>query len=230
MGESTIAGSLACGLLGRTMASSPEQSARIPARTLGIWSCTALVIGNVVGSGVFLLPASLAPYGIYAIIAWVLTAVGAMAMALVFARLSRAIPKAGGPYASTRAAYGEFAGFWIAWGYWICLWQRCRRRRGGLRKLSQGLHPRTHQPPAVRGRVACSGVALDLRQRAGDSSRECGANRDHGREAFTPGRGGDRRRRVGRPLAPRRSDHERHYSLPRRLVGRNAVAVGVPRA
>ncbi len=104
------------------MASSPEQSARIPARTLGIWSCTALVIGNVVGSGVFLLPASLAPYGIYAIIAWVLTAVGAMAMALVFARLSRAIPKAGGPYAYTRAAYGEFAGFWIAWGYWICLW------------------------------------------------------------------------------------------------------------
>ncbi|MCI0453271.1 MAG: amino acid permease [Candidatus Latescibacteria bacterium] len=93
-----------------------------PAKTLGIWSCTALVIGNIVGSGVFLLPASLAPYGIYAIVAWVLTAVGAVALALVFGRLARAIPKSGGPYAYTRAAYGDFAGFWIAWGYWICLW------------------------------------------------------------------------------------------------------------
>jgi APA family basic amino acid/polyamine antiporter len=101
------------------MASSPQTA---PARLLGIWSCTALVIGNIVGSGVFLLPASLAPFGIYAIIAWVLTAIGAVAIALTFARLSRALPRAGGPYAYTRAAYGEFAGFWVAWGYWICLW------------------------------------------------------------------------------------------------------------
>ncbi len=92
------------------------------AKALGIWSCTALVIGNIVGSGVFLLPASLAPYGIFAIVAWVLTALGAVALALTFARLARAIPRAGGPYAYTRAAYGDFAGFWVAWGYWICLW------------------------------------------------------------------------------------------------------------
>ncbi len=104
------------------MALPSEQPTRSRRQTLGIWSCTALVIGNVVGSGVFLLPASLAPYGVYAIVAWVLTAIGAMAVALNFARLARAIPKAGGPYAYTRAAYGEFAGFWIAWGYWICLW------------------------------------------------------------------------------------------------------------
>jgi APA family basic amino acid/polyamine antiporter len=98
------------------------QPTRVPAKALGIWSCTALVIGNIVGSGVFLLPASLAPYGIFAVVAWVLTAAGAVALALTFARLSRALPRAGGPYAYTRAAYGEFAGFWIAWGYWICLW------------------------------------------------------------------------------------------------------------
>ena len=42
-------------------------------KALGMWSCVALVVGNIVGSGVFLLPASLAPYGIYAVIAWVLT-------------------------------------------------------------------------------------------------------------------------------------------------------------
>lgn len=104
------------------MVSSSEQPARIPVRTLGIWSCIALVIGNIVGSGVFLLPASLAPYGIFSLVAWGLTAIGAISIALVFARLSRAIPRAGGPYAYTRAAYGEFTGFWIAWGYWICLW------------------------------------------------------------------------------------------------------------
>ncbi|HXV14745.1 MAG TPA: amino acid permease [Candidatus Krumholzibacteria bacterium] len=98
------------------------QPARVPVKALGIWSCTALVIGNIVGSGVFLLPASLAPYGIYALVAWVLTALGAVALALVFGRLARAIPKSGGPYAYTRAAYGDFAGFWVAWGYWICLW------------------------------------------------------------------------------------------------------------
>lgn len=98
------------------------QPARTPTKSLGIWSCTALVVGNIVGSGVFLLPASLAPYGIYAVIAWVLTAIGAVALALVFGRLARSLPKSGGPYAYTRAAYGDFAGFWIAWGYWICLW------------------------------------------------------------------------------------------------------------
>jgi basic amino acid/polyamine antiporter, APA family len=104
------------------MAVSPAQTPHSSAKALGIWSCTALVIGNMVGSGVFLLPASLAPYGIFAIIAWVLTAIGAVALALVFGRLARALPKAGGPYAYTRAGYGEFAGFWVAWGYWICLW------------------------------------------------------------------------------------------------------------
>lgn len=105
-----------------TMLPSSAKPAHSPAKALGIWSCTALVVGNIVGSGVFLLPASLAPYGIFAIIAWILTAIGAVALALVFARLARAIPKSGGPYAYTRAAYGDFAGFWVAWGYWICLW------------------------------------------------------------------------------------------------------------
>ncbi len=102
--------------------STPSTGTQVPARALGIWSCVALVIGNIVGSGVFLLPASLAPYGIFSIVAWVVTACGAVALALVFARLARSLPKAGGPYAYTRVAYGDFAGFWVAWGYWICLW------------------------------------------------------------------------------------------------------------
>ena len=104
------------------MAVVPAQTPQSSAKVLGIWSCTALVIGNIVGSGVFLLPASLAPYGIFAIVAWVLTAIGAVTLALTFARLARSLPRSGGPYVYTRAAYGDFAGFWVAWGYWICLW------------------------------------------------------------------------------------------------------------
>lgn len=93
-----------------------------PVRQLGLVACVALVVGNVIGSGIFLLPSSLAPYGKYALLAWVLTSLGAVAIAIVFARLARMLPRAGGPYAYARAAYGDFAGFWIAWGYWICLW------------------------------------------------------------------------------------------------------------
>ena len=90
--------------------------------TLGFWMCTALVVGNMIGSGVFLLPASLAPYGGISIIGWVITAVGAMLLALVFARLSRLVPKAGGPYAYTQYGFGDFAAFLVAWGYWISIW------------------------------------------------------------------------------------------------------------
>ena len=84
--------------------------------------CTALVVGNMVGSGVFLLPASLAPYGTISMVGWVVTATGAVLLALVFARLARLRPAAGGPYAYTRESFGDFAGFMIAWGYWISLW------------------------------------------------------------------------------------------------------------
>jgi len=93
-----------------------------PKRELGLIACVALVVGNMIGSGIFLLPSSLAPYGKFALMAWVLTSLGAIAIALVFARLARMLPKAGGHYAYSRAAYGDFAGFWIAWGYWISLW------------------------------------------------------------------------------------------------------------
>ncbi len=91
-------------------------------KSLGFWMCTALVVGNMIGSGVFLLPASLAPFGGISIIGWLVTAGGAMMLALVFARLSRLVPKAGGPYAYTRYGFGDFAGFLVAWGYWISIW------------------------------------------------------------------------------------------------------------
>jgi len=89
---------------------------------LGPVLLTALVVGNMVGSGVFLLPASLAPFGGASLLGWVVTAGGSMALGLVIARLARRHPGLGGPYAYTRAAFGDFAGFLVGWGYWISCW------------------------------------------------------------------------------------------------------------
>jgi basic amino acid/polyamine antiporter, APA family len=91
-------------------------------RDLGLLACTSLVVGNMIGSGIFLLPASLAPYGGISILGWAFTTLGAVSLALVFARLASLVPKAGGPYAYTRAGFGDFLGFWVAWGYWISTW------------------------------------------------------------------------------------------------------------
>lgn len=89
---------------------------------MGVGLATALVVGNMIGSGIFLLPSSLAAYGGISILAWLFTAAGAMLLALVFARLGQAYPDAGGPYAYSRRAFGDFMGFLTAWGYWIAIW------------------------------------------------------------------------------------------------------------
>lgn len=82
----------------------------------------ALVMGNMIGSGIFLLPASLAPYGGLSLVGWLVSAGGALVLAMVFGRLSHLNPAAGGPYAYTRRAFGDLAGFLVAWGYWISIW------------------------------------------------------------------------------------------------------------
>jgi APA family basic amino acid/polyamine antiporter len=92
-------------------------------RSMGVWMATALVIGNMVGSGIFLLPASLAgAAGPMSLIGWVFTGAGALLLAFVFSRLGRAMPQTGGPYAYARRAFGDFIGFQTAWGYWIAAW------------------------------------------------------------------------------------------------------------
>ncbi len=102
--------------------SQPSTSTRPARRSLGLWMCTALVVGNMVGSGVFLLPASLAPYGGISIVGWLVSAGGAVCLALVFARLGRFLPKLGGPYAYAHYGFGDFGGFLVAWAYWISIW------------------------------------------------------------------------------------------------------------
>lgn len=89
---------------------------------LGLWTATALVVGNMIGSGLFLLPAALAPYGAAAFLGWGLSAAGAMSLAVVFAWLALRHPVRGGPYAYARLAFGDGAGFTVAWSYWISIW------------------------------------------------------------------------------------------------------------
>lgn len=92
------------------------------ARTLGPWSALALVVGNMIGSGIYLLPATLAPLGHNALIGWGVTIAGAMCLAYVFARLAARVPGEGGPYAFADAAFGPLAGFFVAWSYWVLVW------------------------------------------------------------------------------------------------------------
>lgn len=91
-------------------------------RPLGMWSATALVTGSMIGSGVFLLPSALAPYGSATLIGWAITLCGALLLALTFARLSARWPHSGGPYVYARRAFGDTPGFVIAWSYWISIW------------------------------------------------------------------------------------------------------------
>jgi APA family basic amino acid/polyamine antiporter len=77
----------------------------------------------MIASGVFMLPATLAGYGGISLVGWVISGLGAMSLAVVYGWLSKIKPQAtGGPYAYTREGMGDFAGFLVAWGYWISVW------------------------------------------------------------------------------------------------------------
>lgn len=93
-----------------------------PVRKLGLSMCVALVMGNMIGSGVFLLPASLAPFGWNGVAGWAITIAGALALAVVIARLTVAFPHASGPTAFVQLAFGRIPSFMIGWAYWVSVW------------------------------------------------------------------------------------------------------------
>ena len=95
---------------------------KAPPRQIGMWTCLALVIGNTIGTGIFLLPSALAPFGWNAIYGWGITVGGALCLAYVFAALARLMPQAGGPYDYISSAFGPMAGFFVMWAYWISQW------------------------------------------------------------------------------------------------------------
>ena len=92
-------------------------------KKLGLWTSTSLVLGNMIGAGVFMMPSTLASFGGISIIGWVSSSIGAFLLAKIFAHLSKMMPgKDGGPYAYSKSALGDFAGFLVAWGYLISVW------------------------------------------------------------------------------------------------------------
>jgi APA family basic amino acid/polyamine antiporter len=91
-------------------------------RALGFWSCTALVVGNTIGMGIFLTPASMAPFGLNALYAWLITLVGCGFLAIVFSGLARTFPGDDGPYAYTQRAFGRGTSFYVMWCYWFSTW------------------------------------------------------------------------------------------------------------
>ena len=93
-----------------------------PRRTFGLAAATALVMGNIIGGGIFALPATVAPYGTISLLAFLVLSVGAVLLALLFGRLARRSPVTGGLYVYPRDAFGEFAGFLSAWSYWTMCW------------------------------------------------------------------------------------------------------------
>jgi len=82
----------------------------------------ALVMGNMIGSGVFLLPASLAPFGWNAVVGWIVTTAGVLVLAYVITRLTREFPEAGSPSGFVSAAFGQTTGFFISWIYLVSIW------------------------------------------------------------------------------------------------------------
>lgn len=91
-------------------------------KPLGFWMCTALIVGNMIGMGVFMLPAGLAPYGKNAFAGWAVTVLGCLFIAHVFAHLARAMPHEDGPYGYCRRAFGNGVAFFTMWCYWVSIW------------------------------------------------------------------------------------------------------------
>lgn len=79
----------------------------------------SLVVGNMIGTGIYVLPAALAQFGTISILSWIYTAMGAILLALTLVRLNKRFPKTGGPYVYCKQAYGRLVGFLIAYLYWV---------------------------------------------------------------------------------------------------------------
>ena len=88
-------------------------------RVIGFWRGWSIAVGCAIGSGIFMMPTMLAPYGMLGFGGWIIAGIGSILVALTMARLVKRIPKTGGPYVYVNEGLGNFAGFIIAWTYWV---------------------------------------------------------------------------------------------------------------
>lgn len=104
------------------MTATAHEAGTAGSKPLGFWAIWALSVGVMIGSGVFLLPTVLAPYGLLSFGGWLITGAGSVFLALVLGRLARRTSRTGGPYAYARDAFGDLPGFLVGWGYWASIW------------------------------------------------------------------------------------------------------------
>ena len=122
-------------------------------RALGLWSAVAIVVGTVIGSGVFLVPSTMISKlgSVHMLfLVWVVAGLLSLFGALTYAELAAALPEAGGEYVYLRAAYGPFWGFLYGWTqFWVA-------KSGSIATLAAGFYtylsafvPALAQPVAV---------------------------------------------------------------------------------
>lgn len=88
-------------------------------RPIGFWGVWGLTVGTMIGSGIFLLPSVLAPYGWFSLVGWAVTTLGAICLTLVMGRLAARSPRSGGPAIYVKDSLGDLAGFFAGWSLWI---------------------------------------------------------------------------------------------------------------
>lgn len=126
-------------------------------RSLGFWRSWSLVVGGTIGSAVFMMPAVMAPYGGIGLLSLLSATLGAVCVALMFSALAQRVTSSGGMYAYTRAAFGDFAAFIVAWTGWISMWVSCAAIAIGFTAYLGVVVPVVGSNPVIG---ALSGLAL----------------------------------------------------------------------
>lgn len=126
-----------------------NETTRKPGQKLGFFMSVALVMGNMIGSGVFLLPQSLAPFGWNAIAGWVVTIAGALCLAHVLAKLTASHDGAIGPAELVERSFGPLAGFLIGFAFWVSVWTGCVTIAVGATSYMSSFLPILGQHPAL---------------------------------------------------------------------------------
>ncbi|MDR0678482.1 MAG: amino acid permease [Holosporaceae bacterium] len=91
-------------------------------KKMGFGAVLAIVFGSQIGSGIFVLPAALAPFGMFGVFGWCIAGSGAVLLAFVFAELCSKFPRTGGPHVYVEQAFGKTVGFFVGWIYWLVSW------------------------------------------------------------------------------------------------------------
>ena len=144
------------------------------ARPFGVWTATALVVGGMIGSGIFLVPALLAPFGWGVVVAWTVGIAGALAIGWTLARLAATLPEASGAIAVAAAVIGPLPGVLIGWSYWVAVWAANAAIAIAATSYLSAVWPRLDATPLTGALVAVAliwgltGLSLAGARRAGE--------------------------------------------------------------